>query len=873
MKTRGTRGIRSTLSLAVLGLVSASSLVAALYRWRSQPPVTHGGARGGTHGSSAALVASALSSVQVHSGLDAVERKRAKLAREGPKSFDQPQRAMQFYLDQRLAPGEHRLPIDHLRSELDQLRLREESSAWKARLHGPGGIDAWTALGPGNVGGRTRALVIDPNAPDVMYAAGVAGGIWKSVDGGASWNVSDDLMLNLAVCSLAIDPQDSAVLYAGTGEGYFLSDVFVRGLGIFKSADAGATWNQLAGTVSGVPAGAFDYVNKLVVSPNDSNRIYAATRTGVWRSSNAGQTWSVVLSNPQYLSSPPTSNGSLVGCTDLVIRSDRNPDMLFAAFGSQDSDGLFRTFTGGDTWQAYTVGANQGRMTIALAPSDNDIMYVLMADNGVGAPIGQLVNVFRSANGGDTFTGQVDFASLTGPWLLSNLILATGCVPGGTYSQGWYDNVIAVDPVDPDIVWVGGVDLFRSSDAGQNFEIPGYWVFYQSDPPPPFYVHPDHHTLVFHPQYDGTTNQIMYVGNDGGLFRTANARAATSLEDCPLPPDQPLPEIVWEDLNHGYGVTQFYHGDCARDADVFIGGAQDNGTNRVQAADTPDDWELIYGGDGGYVAIDPTNSQVVYVEYHDFPTIRKSTDGGDSFVPAVNGITDTDGIFITPFAMDQANPAVLWTGGRRPWRTSDGAASWQPVGPDFAGPDKISAIAAAPSNGNVVYLGFTNGYVARTSNGLAPSPTWSIFTNGLIGAWVSSVAVDPVDPNVAYCTYSNYGVPHVLRTLDGGQSWSSIDGISFAGVPDIPVHWIAVRPCNSQQLYAATELGVFASDDGGASWQPANAGLAHTVVESLDFQDDDTLVAFTHGRGAFLTNLEPCPIPRHRRIPLPRAGH
>jgi hypothetical protein len=179
-------------------------------------------------------------------------------------------------------------------------------------------------------------------------------------------------------------------------------------------------------------------------------------------------------------------------------------------------------------------------------------------------------------------------------------------------------------------------------------------------------------------------------------------------------------------------------------------------------------------------------------------------------------------------------------------------------GPNLPSADLISAIAVAPSNGNVVYLGYTNGNVARTLNGLAGSPTWTLQGNGLPGGWVSSLAVDPEDPMIAYCTYSNYGIQHIFRTLNGGQSWSSIDGIGFEGVPDIPVHWIAVRPCNSDQLYAGTELGVFASPDRGATWHPANAGLAHTVVESLDFKGDNTLVAFTHGRGAFLAALEPC---------------
>jgi hypothetical protein len=200
----------------------------------------------------------------------------------------------------------------------------------------------------------------------------------------------------------------------------------------------------------------------------------------------------------------------------------------------------------------------------------------------------------------------------------------------------------------------------------------------------------------------------------------------------------------------------------------------------------------------------------------------------------------------------------MWTGGSRPWRTTDGADSWQVAGPDFAGPGRISAIAVSVTDSDVLYLGFENGYVVRSLNATSASPSWEIFANGLYGGWVSSVAVDPDDPDVAYCTYSNYGIPHVLRTTDGGSSWHSIDGIGSAGVPDIPVHWIDIRPCAPQQLYVGTELGVFASDDGGSTWQPANPGLPNTVVESLDFQSYDQLVAFTHGRGAFRTDLSPC---------------
>ena len=776
-----------------------------------------------------------------------------------PDPFDNPGEAAEFFEAQRRPLDGGPIPVDLLRSALSEVRRRQGADAARA-ASGPGGIDSWEWLGPGNIGGRTRALVIDPTDPSVMYAGGVTGGIWKSLDAGASWISLDDTMISLSICTLVMDPTDPNVLYAGTGEGFFSSGTMHRGDGIFKTTDAGATWVQLPDTAGTL----FRYVNKLAISPNDHNRIYAATRSGLWRSLDAGQTWSIRLANPTVILGPQISNGCTVGCTDIVVRTDQDPDVLFAAFGSFQADGLFRSDDGAESWDPYTVPASQGRMSLALAPSNNDVVYLLMAGNGNGIPVGQLVQLYRSIDGGQNFTAQVDMGTEFGPWLLSNVVTATGCISYPLYSQGWYDNMLAVDPADPDVVWVGGTDLLRSDDAGVNFGLASYWF---ADDASPYYVHGDIHGGFFHPGYDGLTNRTMYISNDGGLFRTNNARAATSLEDCPdqftLP--QELPSIQWQTLNHNYGVTQFYHGDSSESSDLFIGGAQDNGTSGVAAVGSPNTWADFYGGDGGYVAIDPADPDTFYVEIQFFPEIQKTIDGGQTFTDATTGITDTDGLFITPFAMDPNNSQVLWTGGRRPWRTTNGAGSWTLARPfQFASGGQISAIAIAPSNSNIVYMGLNNGRIERSTNALSGNPTWVEYgpSSGLIsGAWVSSVSVDPIDPNVAYCTYSNYGIPHVFKTTNGGTTWLPLNGTPPDDLPDIPAHWVAARPSDPEQLYVATELGIFASDDGGATWRPSGLGIPNTIVESLDFQNDDTLIAFTHGRGAWRAALAVPPPP------------
>ncbi|MCA9293361.1 MAG: hypothetical protein KDA20_06070 [Phycisphaerales bacterium] len=759
-------------------------------------------------------------------------------------------RAEFFEMQRRRLDGRD-VPPDHLLRVFEDIRTRERAPDQRTGEI----VTGWTELGPGNVGGRTRTLVIDPISSFVMYAGGVSGGVWKTTNGGASWFSLDDMMLNMSVCTIAMDPTDHNTLYAGTGEGmwYGTGDAG-RGNGIFKSTDAGATWTHLSSTANAH----FNFVNKLVISPNDSARIYAGTRSGVFRSVDAGESWQLVLANWWQVDpgASQSSNGCQVGCLDLAIRNDTIPDTIFAAFGSFLDDGLFRSTDGGATWSLVLTDPEQGRMSLALAPSDNSTLYVSMANNAdLGEPMGKLVQVYRSIDGGATFQPRADLANDPfAPWLLSNLNYSVGCYGSLNTGQGWYDNIIAVDPIDPNIVWIGGVDLLRSDDGGATWGV----ARDDSGGGSLAYPHVDQHGIVFHPGYDGITNQIMFVTNDGGIYRTVNARATPSYVTCPVNAPAAPPGIAWQALNLDYGVTQFYHGDTSPTIDRFIGGTQDNGTIGVSSATGLNNWLRLLGSDGGYCAIDPTNPSVMYMETQYFPNIYKTTSSGASVTRAVAGIMDSDGLFITPFAMDPSNPQILWTGGSRPWYTTDGAAYWLPARTTaFSSGGRISAIAIAPTDSNIVCMGLSNGRVFRSTNALAPLPIWteSNSAQGLIdGAYVSSIAIHPTDPAILYLTYSTYGVPHVYRTIDGGASWARIDGAAPNDIPDIPAHWIAPRPSNPNQLFLGTELGVFTSNDAGTTWIPV-PGIPHTIVETLDFQRDDQLVAFTHGRGAWRATL------------------
>ncbi len=773
-----------------------------------------------------------------------------------PKGFDSPAEAREFYRLKRAPLKKGPIPVERYLNAIEHVK---QMPAYSTRLNrflgardqtsGPV-LGQWTYLGPGNVGGRTRALLVKPSNPNVMFAAGVAGGIWKTTNAGTSWTAIADLLPNIAVNSLAMDPSNSNVVYAGTGEGYF-NDDSVRGAGIFKSTDEGASWSYLTSTNTSD----FYYVNDIVVSPNNNQRVYAGTGTGVWRSLNGGTSWTRVLN--------PNVTG---GCLDLVIRTDQPTDYLLASCGTFDfATAVYRKTNAESTgaWTQVLAELGMARTSLAIAPSNQAVVYALASSLEGGPFDNGLYAVFRSTDGGANWVAQVrntDPVKLN-TVLLSNPIIAffTECTGEieALVNQGWYDNVIAVDPLDSNRVWAGGIDLFRSDDGGANWGIASHWW---ADPSASVYCHADQHAIVFHPAYNGTTNKTMFVGNDGGLFVTTDARAATGTGEIAV--CNQISGVPWNNLNNGYGVTQFYHGASYPNGATYFGGAQDNGVTRGSDG-APNAWSTLLGGDGGYVAIDPTNTNVLYAE-NILLSIQKSTDGGATFVDAVTGIAESflDFSFIAPFVMDSSNPQRLWTGGLYMWRTSDGAANWSQASDIVAGFGTVTAIGVAPTNPNNVLAGTMDGFIHRTNIGLTSdeNTAWP-FAQPRDG-FVSSATFDPANANIAYATYSTFNtIPadrHVYKSTDAGATWVGIDGTGVTGLPDIPVHSLVVDPGNSSRLYIGTDLGVFVTLDGGANWAHESTGFANVATEALAVNGSPgarSVFAFTHGRGAWRVPL------------------
>jgi hypothetical protein len=728
-----------------------------------------------------------------------------------------------------------------------------------------GVLDAWEPLGPGNIGGRTRVVRFHPARPEIVFAAGVSGGIWRLDSPNGTWRPIAESMMNIAVNSMVIDPRDPDVMYAGTGEGFIREEIRgtglpLRGAGIFATRDGGNSWERLPST-SGAD---FHWVNDLELGIADTRRIYAATRTGVWRSRDAGTTWERLV-----------ETAVRGGCLELAIRPDVDDDVLFASCGTYEQATVYRISSASDRANVEAVlrEPGMGRTSLAIAPSHPDVVYAMTASNEPG-PDGNyrqaLLAVYRSERGGDAGSWlprvthsdpvRLNTLLLTNIYGASNRDCSTNPNAQNDYTNmGWYVNVLAVDPRDPNRVWAGGVDWFRSDDGGRS------WGLATIALNGPSYSHVDQHGIAFHPHFDGESNQTVIIGNDGGVFRSANARGSTASGPRAACVATAL-GVTWQGLNRAYGVTQFYHGVVFADGTRYMGGTQDNGTIFGTDATGADAWRFVFGGDGSYSAV-ANNANTMYVQSQ-FSNIARSVNGGTSFSGVRNGLDpirssvlgpETNFLFITPLAIDSSNAQRLWIGGEYLYRTNNGANQWAKASTAMPDGSLVSALSIGPPNSNRVAAGTTRGHilVSTNSSDTTESTEWA-FSRPREG-WVTAVTHDPRNADVIYATYGNFGDAHVFRSTNHGESWIALNGSGEGALPDIPVHSLVVDPDDSARLYLGTDTGIFVSIDGGARWMVEETGFGPAVTEWLtlarDAQGRKMLFAFTHGRGAWRVRL------------------
>jgi hypothetical protein len=480
----------------------------------------------------------------------------------------------------------------------------------------------------------------------------------------------------------------------------------------------------------------------------------------------------------------------------------------------------YYSINGGESWNLASGLPSctdwAGRVETAYAPGNGDIVYTSLNRSGG--------EIYSSTDGGQNYT----FAS-SGYGYLG--------------SQGWYDNIIWVDPTITTTVIVGGIDLWRSTDGGSTLtKISEWWRA-------PISAHADHHAIVEHPDFDGSTNRTVFFGNDGGVYKTENVYTVST----------GATNNGWIELNNELGITQFYGATGNNTSGVIVGGTQDVGTLRY-AGDT-EGWTETFGGDGGFCASDPTDPNYFYGEYVRLQ-IHRSTNGGLSASYIDSGLGDAGNCanFIAPFILDPNEPNRLLAGGCNLWRSNNVKAitpSWEPIKSAITDTVAISAIAVAQGNADIIWVGHNNGNVYRTSNGTDPSPTWTQVDNNspaLPNRYVHRITIDPNDHNQIYVIFGGFSADNIYRTANNGANWAEITGVGGTGLPNVPVRSLVIHPDNADKLYVGTEIGIFASIDGGAQWTVPQAGPANVSVDEL-FWMDRTLVAATHGRGIYEVNL------------------
>jgi hypothetical protein len=677
----------------------------------------------------------------------------------------------------------------------------------------PPATDTWQNLGPAPVtgtqdwsgsqaaSGRVSSIALSGST---LYLGAAGGGVWSSTNNGASWTPLTDGQPSLAMGAVAVDPNNPSVIYAGTGEAHESGDSFY-GEGLLKSTDGGTSWS-----VYGATYFAGSYIAAVVVNPLHSSDVYVAGNMGLYESTDAGNTWAKVGPWGNYW------------VTALVI-NPTNGDLYAAVEGK----GIEESTDGGSTWTLLSNGVfsglNFGNTALSIDAANPQILVASVAGTTRGGA------VYETTDGGASWSNLNAPPYFWGSYFYGS----------GSADQSWYDNTVAVDPANSSIIFAGGIAVVETTNDG------GSWSCVNC-PGEPLAFHPDQHAMLFDSSGD------LYVGNDGGIWEiTAAGTSSQALVD----------------LNTNLSNLQFYPGLSQEgNGAVITGGSQDNGSEEYTGSTA---WPELYGGDGSGTVVNPGNSNDILVSADEGIYYNFGTGSGPSAV--WTNVTPNGGMssnWVTPVVLDPNSVSgTVLTGGNNlyeatdVWSATGSSLTWTKLTAttNVSTYGDVSAIAVAPGESNVIYVGYSSGTVIMTTNGGA---SWSNITPTSIDRWVTSITVSPANPYQVYLTLSGAGMPqsqpslpHVLYTADANVStptWTDISG----NLPDAPVNSLVL---DGSSVIVASDVGVFVTADAGQSWSALGSGLPNTQVVQLVLTSNGVLLAATHGRGVWMISVSAPP--------------
>jgi PKD repeat protein len=647
----------------------------------------------------------------------------------------------------------------------------------------------WTSMGPSETNGgyaglgRLNCIAFHPDDENTLYVGAASGGIWKTTTGGNSWVPLGDNNAALGVSDIIVQTDgDTEILYIATGD-RDASDTY--SVGVLKSIDGGITWQTTGLDWS---QNQYRLINRLQQDMNDPNTIWAATSNGLYKTTDGGDSWDQLSS---------------LSFKDLEFRPGSNLIM----YGSNTSGDVYRSLDGGINWGSRVLNTSGERTQLAVSSDDPDVVYALISNSS-----NALKGVYKSVNGGETF--DLTFNSVN--------MLGWNCDGSGSGGQGWYDLCIASDPYNADIVFVGGVNTWKSEDGGYTWIINNHWSGTCSGIATN--VHADKHFFAYQP---GTSN--LFECNDGGLYKTTNEGD------------------TWTHLGSGLVTSQIYRIGVAQtvDNDVIIG-LQDNGTKSLLYGN----WDDVIGGDGMDCMIDWSNELVQYGELY-YGNIKRTTNHWNSYTTISNSISG-NAAWVTPMIQDLNEPNTIYVGYQDVWKSTNRGNSWTKIS-NWNG-YTLRSLAISKSNSDFIYT------ATRTTlyrfNGLS----WSNITNSLPtgSAYISYIAVKADDPSTAWVSMSGFNPHGVYETTDGGTTWNNIS----SGLPQLPVNCVIQNRLNTDEveLYAGTDVGVYLKL-GDDDWTPFYNNLPNVVVTELEIYYDDVnelssrIRAATYGRGVWESDL------------------
>lgn len=691
-----------------------------------------------------------------------------------------------------------------------------ESSEWE--FIGPKGID-YTSIGLswGVNSGRVRGLAIHPNDPNTVYIGASAGGIWKTTNGGTDWEDLSGHFNTITFGAITIDPNNPNNVYAGTGEGIAGGYTSAySGDGFYKSTDAGKSWMRITNGF-----GPRTHFTSVKIHPNNSNILLATLsignyaigsaddNAGVWRSTDAGLTWTQTL--------------MAVEAFDVAFHPT-SPNIVFAGLGGKViTGGIFVSQDAGITWSHVTNGLPNPelivRLQLAIAKSQPQTMYAY-----IHLSEGDLRSqVFKSTDGGNNWFRISSNVHLGGDY--GN--------PNDLPDQGEYDLCIAVDPVNPNKVLVGNVEIHHTND-GANFSPlrqKGGTTAFQS------VAHVDYHVIQFAP----SDPNIIYVGTDGGVYRSVDNGNN------------------WNSINNGLSTLQYYRiASHPTDPNILLGGFQDNGNAKADnAAETY--WNSTTGGDG----------MECFFNYEDPTIYYASNQNGTYFIfYTENDSQHTEQLVIphnkekfawtAPFMLDVNNPNIVYAASNRPWISTDKGETWTPLTSEGFSSDAISELVQSKVNTQyfaalVSSAWWNNGEIFFSTDG---GMNWINKMNSLPlpERALSRLHFHPTEVNTIFLTRYGYNAHQVFKSTDLGDTWVSIQN----NLPDLPASDFFIDPVKTNYYFVANDAGVYYSSNMGTNWERLGSNLPVVPVFDFDYAvygDTRYLRIATHGRSAFQINL------------------